>query len=179
MVRFKNRYAVCELVFSKMPQSAPLVETYQVYQAVKQSLLESHGDYGLAALQSSLNVKYLNIKTKIAIIRGERRHFDMVTSSLVFITKAAGTDVVFKTLHVGGSIRSCQKFLIGYHRKNLTKLFPECKTLEEKSEVMKSIMSACDSLEHGHKQMTNQTDSSAAYSALSMLQQGEDEMEDS
>ena len=50
---------------------------------------------------------------------------------------------------------------------------------EEKSEVMKSIMSACDSLEHGHKQMTNQTDSSAAYSALSMLQQGEDEMEDS
>ena len=46
---------MCELVFSKMPQSAPLVETYQVYQAVKQSLLESHGDYGLAALQSSLS----------------------------------------------------------------------------------------------------------------------------
>ncbi|RUS77908.1 hypothetical protein EGW08_014339 [Elysia chlorotica] len=178
MVRFKNRYAICELVFPQTAESGPQMETYQVYQAVKQSLLESHGDYGLAALQSSLSVKYLNIKTNIAIIRGERRHFDMVTSSLIFITEVGGLDVAFRTLHVGGSIRSCQKFLIDYHRKNLAKLFPECETLEGKSEVMKSIMAACDSLVQAHKQQARQAGGIAPYSALSMLQQGEEEMDD-
>ena len=46
---------------------------------------------------------------------------------------------------------------------------------EEKAEVMKSIMAACDSLELGYKQ--SQQESSAPYSALSMLQAGEEEME--
>lgn len=27
-----------------------------------------------------------------------------------------------------GSIRSCQKFVIKYHRENLPRLFPQCKT---------------------------------------------------
>ncbi|GFO21431.1 ribonuclease p/mrp protein subunit pop5 [Plakobranchus ocellatus] len=174
MVRFKNRYALCELMFPGQPETS--VESHQVYQAVKASLLDSHGDFGLAALQSSLSVKYLNIKTNIAVIRGERRHFDMLTSSLVFIRKIGGKDVVFKTLHVGGSIRSCQKFLIGHHRKNLTQIFPSCKTPEERAEGMKSIMAACDTLDWGYS-VYKQTPSQPAYSALSMLQEGDGDEE--
>ncbi|GFR78933.1 ribonuclease P/MRP protein subunit POP5 [Elysia marginata] len=104
----------------------------------------------------------------------------MLSSALVFITKAGGMDVLFKTLHVGGSIRSCQKFLINYHRKNLAQLFPDCKTPEEQADVMKSILAACDSLEMGYKHAQGQVDaSSAPYSALSMLYEAEQKMEDS
>ncbi|XP_059171731.1 ribonuclease P/MRP protein subunit POP5-like [Physella acuta] len=147
MVRFKNRYALCELIFPDQPSGAVNFGS-KLYQEVNRCILENYGDYGVGALQFSLAVKYINIDTKIAIIRGERKHFDMVKSTLPMIRNIGPDKVVFKTLHVGGSVRACQKFLIKYHHKNMAQAYRNCKTDEQRASVLKVIMDACDSLEN-------------------------------
>ncbi|CAG5131660.1 unnamed protein product [Candidula unifasciata] len=148
MVRFKNRYILCEVVFPDKKKEIPRIDTKSVYFAVRDAILDAHGDYGLGAVQFSLSVKYLNIKTNIIIIRVERKHLNIVASSVVFIKKVASHNIIMKTLHVGGSIRACQKFLISYHKKNLPLLYSGCETEEQRAKVMQSIVEACDDLQN-------------------------------
>uniref|UniRef100_A0A0B7B3Z7 Ribonuclease P/MRP protein subunit POP5 n=1 Tax=Arion vulgaris TaxID=1028688 RepID=A0A0B7B3Z7_9EUPU len=150
MVRFKNRYLLCELVFPDTKKESPNIDSKTVYFAVRDAVLDAHGDYGLGAVQFSLSVKYFNIKTNIVIIRVERMYFDIVASSVIFVRKIGIHNVIIKTLHVGGSVRACQKFLITYHKKNLHLLYFNCKTEEQRSKVMQSIVEACDELENQH-----------------------------
>ncbi|KAH9492189.1 RNA-binding protein pop5 [Bulinus truncatus] len=142
MVRFKNRYALCEIVLPGQENHSIPFDKNKIYQAVKASIINNHGDYGLGALQQSLRVNYVNVDTKIAIIRGERRFFQMLTSSLVFIRKVGKHDVIFRTLHIGGSLRQCYKFLIKYHQKNFPLLYQACQTEDEKMKVLESIVEA-------------------------------------
>ncbi|BFZ18277.1 hypothetical protein BsWGS_21316 [Bradybaena similaris] len=170
MVRFKNRYLLCELVFPDKNKEIPPIDTKNVYLAVRDAILEAHGDYGLGAVQFSLSVKYLNIKTNIAIIRVERKHLSIVASSVVFIKKVGSHSIIMKTLHVGGSIRACQKFLIDYHKKNLPLLYSGCETDEQRAKVMQSIVEACDNLQNLTSKAKEVTpDSSMFSSALNNL----------
>ncbi|XP_005112800.1 ribonuclease P/MRP protein subunit POP5 [Aplysia californica] len=147
MVRFKNRYALCEVVTPGTQSSLLEINSQQVYSAVRNVILDTHGEFGLGSLQFSLKVKYLNIETRIVIIRAERRFFHYLSSALVFVKKIGVHNAFLRTIHVGGSIRACQKFLIRFHRQNMTRLFPQCTTDEQRCQVMASIMDACEELE--------------------------------
>ncbi|XP_002734205.1 ribonuclease P/MRP protein subunit POP5-like [Saccoglossus kowalevskii] len=139
MVRFKNRYILCELVFEDDFLVHP-TEERNLYYKIKEAIAKAHGDYGVGVLQGGLSVKYLNVYTNIVFIRARRAYHKLVLSALPFIRSIAKYSCFLNTLHVGGSIRSCQKFLQKYGRQQLAILLRKCKTQEEKQEVQKSIL---------------------------------------
>lgn len=52
---FHFRYLLCELVFPDKKKEIPHIDTKNVYLAVRDAILEAHGDYGLGAVQFSLS----------------------------------------------------------------------------------------------------------------------------
>eukprot|EP00061_Rhincodon_typus_P014483 g41521.t1 len=77
-------------------------------------------------------VKYLNAYTGIVLIRCRKDFYRLLWSAMQLITflesKNQKYPCFFNTLHVGGTIRTCQKFLIQYNRKQLLLLLKDCKT---------------------------------------------------
>ncbi|XP_022095807.1 ribonuclease P/MRP protein subunit POP5-like [Acanthaster planci] len=139
MVRIKNRYFLCELVFEDAVRRALMVGVQHLYSAVKDAVKEVHGDYGAAALAWGLNVKYLNPHTGVMLIRVRRQNQKILSTTLPFIKSVAGYPVTVRTLHISGTIRCCQKFLIKYNRRQLVVLLKQCKTKEERQQVKDSI----------------------------------------
>ena len=87
--------------------------------AVKEAILSLHGDYGLAAVQQSLNIKYLNAVTRVMMIRCPRDHHRGVWSALTTITSLKGVPCAVHMLHVGGTIKSCQRALVKHNQHKL------------------------------------------------------------
>jgi len=179
MVRIKYRYALCEVLKTS---DRALPDETRVFNAIKDAVHDTHGDFGLGMLQTNLRVKYLNIDTNIFIIRAHRDLFHLLASALVFVRsikmgyREPNLDVILKTLHVGGSIRACQKFLVRYHRRNMTLLFPHCVTEEQKAMVMTSIMDACEKLEKHY--MGRRIEEVKPQTALDILTSGGKKEED-
>ncbi|XP_067679996.1 ribonuclease P/MRP protein subunit POP5-like [Haliotis asinina] len=143
MVRVKRRYLVCEVMAEDNTQLQNTKE-YDVYCAVSSAISRAHGDYGMGFLRTSLNVKYLNIGTGMAFIRIRRGAQHLLQTALAFVKKIGNINVSVRTLHVAGTIRSCQKFLIRYHKQHLPDFLEHCSTPEERLRVQRSIKVACE-----------------------------------
>ncbi|XP_033627946.1 ribonuclease P/MRP protein subunit POP5-like [Asterias rubens] len=139
MVRLKNRYFLCEMVFEDPNSRAFSIVTQNIYAAVKSKVRDTHGDYGLAAISWGLSVRYLNSHTGLVMIRVRRHHQKILGSTLPFITSIARCPLSLRTIHVSGTIRSCQKFLVKFNRQQLVVLLRQCKTKEERIQVKESI----------------------------------------
>ncbi|XP_038059390.1 ribonuclease P/MRP protein subunit POP5-like [Patiria miniata] len=139
MVRIKNRYFLCELVFEDAIWRALAVNNQHLYNAVKDAVRQIHGDYGAAAIAWGLNVKYLNPDTGVMMIRVRRQNQKILSTTLPFIKSVASFPVTMRTLHISGTIRSCQKFLVKYNRRQLVVLLRQCRTKEERQKVRESI----------------------------------------
>lgn len=92
-------------------------------------------------------VKYLNAVTGIVFLRFPKRCYRLLWSALPFITsiQARGQKIpcFFNCLYVGGTIRTCQKFLIRYNTRQLHRMLPKCKNEEEKHDIRKAILDCC------------------------------------
>lgn len=68
-------------------------------------------------------------------------------SALPFITslenKGHRYPCFLNTLHVGGTIRTCQKFLIQYNRRQLLILLQNCTDEGEREAIQKSVTKSC------------------------------------
>ncbi|XP_071161338.1 ribonuclease P/MRP protein subunit POP5-like [Mytilus edulis] len=136
MVRFKNRYLVCEVVTDgRKPEFSQM----DFLRCLKDTVSKYHGDYGTGSIMTSLFVKYFNPDTGIIIIRVKRGCHLMIQSTLTFMTKVKDCEVMLHTVHIGGTLKSCQKFLIRYHQKQLATSLKQCKTKEEKTVVGKAV----------------------------------------
>ncbi|KAK2160176.1 hypothetical protein LSH36_138g00026 [Paralvinella palmiformis] len=140
MVRVKLRYLVVEIRPEISKHLQVVTDAGHLYAVIKNKILETHGDFGLASIQRYLNVKYVNPYTNVAIVRTKRGTQDVVSTSLTFLRSLNGSTVVFRTLHVGGTVRSCQKFLAHYHLRQLPQLLHDCKTKSERVAVQKAIL---------------------------------------
>ncbi|XP_069475875.1 ribonuclease P/MRP protein subunit POP5 [Ambystoma mexicanum] len=144
MVKFKSRYLLCEVVLAD-PSDQKVITQELLTRCVKDAIVRMHGDFGLAACTVSLSVKYLNAYTGIVLIRCRKEFYQVVWSSLPFITCLMGRNqqypCFFNTLHVGGTIRTSQKFLIQYNQKQLLALLQNCTSQEEQDSIQRSIMS--------------------------------------
>ncbi|XP_052106966.1 ribonuclease P/MRP protein subunit POP5-like isoform X3 [Mytilus californianus] len=90
MVRFKNRYLVCEVMTDgRKPEFTQM----DFLHCLKDAVSKYHGDYGTGSIMTSLF----------------------------------------------GTLKSCQKFLIRYHQKQLATSLKQCKTKEEKTVVGKAV----------------------------------------
>jgi ribonuclease P/MRP protein subunit POP5 len=116
MVRFKNRYFLIELNWAKQTPPQGVTKDH-LASAIRESLRINFGDFGLNAVIQFLQIKYYNEKTNICIVRSSRERFRMVWASLSFITHMENDDVYMRVLHVGGTLKSCQKQAISFDRE--------------------------------------------------------------
>jgi len=116
MVRFKNRYLLAELRWEdgRRPDT---VTGYNLLNAIKDSLQYNFGDFGLGSNLQSLQVKYFNPTTNMCIVRCNRDHHNIVWAALSFIGVIAKHSVSIHVLHVGGTVKLCQKAAIAYDRE--------------------------------------------------------------
>lgn len=89
---------------------------------IKEAILSLHGDYGLASVQHSLNIKYMNAVTRVLILRCPRDHHKAVWSALTTITSLKQTSCAVHVVHVGGTIRSCQRALVKHNQHKLKEM---------------------------------------------------------
>ncbi|KAK7072229.1 RNA-binding protein pop5 [Halocaridina rubra] len=113
MVRFKKRYIVLEV---ELPPKCKK-EDRLLYFSLKNKIRQLHGEYGEAAVEKGLRVKYVNEQTNIAIISVARYAFKLVASTLPFVTK-----ISLKTLYVGASFKHSLLFIKKHHEKTLRAL---------------------------------------------------------
>ncbi|CAF4287536.1 unnamed protein product, partial [Rotaria magnacalcarata] len=75
-----------------------------------------YGDVGIACFTRNLSITYYNSSTHVAIVRCLRDDKKMLPTAATFIAKLTNDSVECSilTLHVGGSIRQCQKYLVNY-----------------------------------------------------------------
>ncbi|XP_027718623.1 ribonuclease P/MRP protein subunit POP5 [Vombatus ursinus] len=144
MVRFKHRYLLCELV-SEDPRCRACLEERVLFGLVRDAIARVHGAFGAAACAVAFTVKYLNAYTGVVLLRCRKEFYQLLWSALPFITylenKGQRYACFFNTLHVGGTIRTCQKFLIQYNRRQLLILLHNCPDGEERESIKKSVMS--------------------------------------
>ncbi|XP_064793567.1 ribonuclease P/MRP protein subunit POP5 isoform X2 [Oncorhynchus masou masou] len=90
-------------------------------------------------------VKYLNAHTGIVFLRCRKSHYRLIWSALPFITslenRGQRVPCFLNCLHVGGTIRTCQKFLVRYNTQQLHRMLPLCQSEAERSEIRKSVLS--------------------------------------
>jgi len=158
MVRLKQRYVLCEIV---TPDERRLMchtwKSHDVYTCVRNAIVKAHGDYGIAIMQSSLSVKYLNALTRIVLLRVRRGLHHMLIQSLMFVNKLNNQDVFLHTLHISGTIRSCEKFLVRYHYWQLPVLLRDCTTAEERYKVEQSMKKCLEKLTSHTNSSTKRT----------------------
>ncbi|XP_078523820.1 ribonuclease P/MRP protein subunit POP5 [Lissotriton helveticus] len=154
MVKFKSRYLLCEVVLADPLERKNITQELVLYN-LKDALIRLHGDFGWAACTISLSVKYLNAYTGVVLIRCRKEFFQLLWSTLPFITCLVGRNrqypCFFNTLHVGGTIRTSQKFLIQYNQQQLLVLLRDCTSQEERDAIQRSIMS-CSLLDEEEKE---------------------------
>ncbi|KAM3939552.1 ribonuclease P/MRP protein subunit POP5 [Leptodactylus fuscus] len=143
-MRFKYRYFLCELVLQD-PRWKQNISHGTVFHNVREAVVRLHGDFGVAACTLGMSVKYLNAYTGIILLRCRKEFQQLVGSSLPFITSLDNRGQRYacfiNTLHIGGTIRTCQKFLIQYNRKQLILLLKNCSNPEERDAIQRSIAS--------------------------------------
>ncbi|KAM5194014.1 ribonuclease P/MRP protein subunit POP5 [Mantella aurantiaca] len=143
-MRFKSRYFLCELVLED-PRRRQNISHGAVLSNVKEAVARLHGDFGAAAVSIALSVKYLNAYTGIILLRCRKDYHQFLWSSLPFISsldnRGQRYPCFINTLHVAGTIRSCQKFLIKYNRQQLSRLLKNCTNPNERDLIRKSIAS--------------------------------------
>ena len=106
-MRFKNRYLLLEMRFLNQKDRhtalSGLTEK-QLRQVIKDAVLDLHGDHGLACVAHSLNVKYLNVITDIAVLRAPREWYRNVWSAVTTLTSIQDTPCSINVIHIGGVV---------------------------------------------------------------------------
>ncbi|KAL5478181.1 hypothetical protein EMCRGX_G025074 [Ephydatia muelleri] len=142
MVRFKNRYFLVGFRFASQEESARALKILthkSLVDLIRDAILSLHGQYGVSCVQKSLSVKYINVDTSVAIIRCPRDYHRQVWAALTTITNIQQCPCTAQVLHLGGTIQSCQKFLIKYNTQKLRGMLRESDSLAERKRMGEKI----------------------------------------
>lgn len=123
MVRFKNRYLLC-VIDTEYGEDADVfnVQSREILSAVRSSLSLNFGDLAVGQSMASLAVKLWSPALAMCILRCSRDHFRTVWAATSLVASFSGLPqlghVRFSVIHVGGTIRACQKSAAA-HAKNI------------------------------------------------------------
>ncbi|KAK4236256.1 hypothetical protein C8A03DRAFT_45726 [Achaetomium macrosporum] len=128
MVRLKDRYLLVNIIYSDVPpgQAKGAVSDLLLYnqptsselrpqhllKAIRNEVSTLFGDYGLGAVDKSLQVKYLSPATSTMILRVSRAHYRLVWAALSFMDRVPirdGRQCVFRVVRVSGTIRKVEE----------------------------------------------------------------------
>jgi len=117
-MRFKNRYILAEFIFDDGQVDQSLT-TSHIFKQLREQIELEFGDVGAGLVQHSLNVKYYNPITGLAIVRVIREYLHLAKHALLNLNAVRDRTVVVRTLHVAGTIRRCQEVAISHNRRML------------------------------------------------------------
>src|ERR1700722_8145158 len=114
MVRVKRRYFVFQFHFNS--NSTNIIKSSHIHTAFETMIARLYGDVGVARFARNLSIIYYNTSTQISIVRCLRDDKHMLQTAATFISKLTNDQIEcsIQTLHVGGSIRQCKKYLVNY-----------------------------------------------------------------
>lgn len=143
MVRIKHRYLLFDILypptsdskitprdefstFSKSELNA-LIQLHQtspakinprtILSTIRKALQDNYGDTGSGKAGGNLIVKYFSNKTSTGILRCDREQSDLIVAALSLITKIELNFVIFRCLHVSGTIKKCEEYSIDKTRQ--------------------------------------------------------------
>lgn len=125
MVRFKNRYLLCVIEHDSYDNRVlENVVSRSIISVVRTSVQKNFGDVTAGKLASSLAIKFWSPALGLALIRTSRDNFRETWAAVSMIDHLDSSipetvQIRFRVIHVGGTIRSCQKSAVEYSRKIL------------------------------------------------------------
>ncbi|KAN0015850.1 hypothetical protein ACTFIU_005797 [Dictyostelium citrinum] len=119
MVRLKNRYLMAEAIWHDNEKSTQLSESW-LFQFISNEAKEKLGELTYEAFKKTLKIIYVNPDTSIFIIRVSFEYYKSLWTALTLITSYYGVPIYFRMVHVGGSIRCCQKAAIKIFGKQIS-----------------------------------------------------------
>ncbi|EDW41848.1 ribonuclease P/MRP protein subunit POP5 [Drosophila sechellia] len=139
MVRIKNRYIAVQIVPYKPTQSLRLND-HSLTKILLQNVEKYHGVYGLGVIEQGFRVKYINDRTKMAIIRCLHRGQHFVSSVLPLITLIGDVRAKFRTLYIGATIIQCNKFIVKHQKQFLDRTMGQITSAKERQDLFKRVM---------------------------------------
>ncbi|KAF8604598.1 hypothetical protein BDV93DRAFT_532725 [Ceratobasidium sp. AG-I] len=120
MVRFKNRWFLVEFLPCASP--APTFTSKQIYNALRESVIENFGDAGWGAVGGSLTVKYFSPTTQICIVRVARDHHTIAWGGITLLRTLGGATVIPHVIHLSGTLKKSQLATIKHNRNIVARL---------------------------------------------------------
>jgi ribonuclease P/MRP protein subunit POP5 len=119
MVRVKRRYFVFQFHFNS--DSTNLIKSSHIHTTFESMIARLYGDVGVARFTRNLSIIYFNPSTHVSIVRCLRDDKHMLQTAATFISKIIPDQIEcsIQTIHVGGSIRQCKKYLVNYSIEQL------------------------------------------------------------
>lgn len=108
----KNRY----LVMETFCEGEPALSRTVISNAIKESILQNFGEFGLGASLASLQVKYVNPVTRLCVIRCSRMEYERIWCAITFITSISNHPAFFNLLDLSGNIRCCKRAALEYDK---------------------------------------------------------------
>jgi ribonuclease P/MRP protein subunit POP5 len=163
IMRFKNRYFLVEILWeggtdgaassaaaaaesgtkaaaSGSPVGAaasrvvdPTLQSVHLQSSLRSSIRELFGDLTSGMTLQSLHVRYLNALTCSAIVRCSRDEHRTCAMAIALTPHLRGKACTLRTVHLGGTIRSCQKAAVKWQRRRIAELR---KQVEEAAEAV-------------------------------------------
>ncbi|ELU13662.1 hypothetical protein CAPTEDRAFT_150632 [Capitella teleta] len=128
MVRQKNRYILSEIILEGNAYQKASFPAPVIYSSLLRSLQDLHGDFGVAS--NLISVKYVNTSTGILITRTKRSNYQQLLQAMILIKEINKQPLFIRTLHVGGTLRSCRKFLVKHNQEQIRQVFATCSNEE-------------------------------------------------
>jgi ribonuclease P/MRP protein subunit POP5 len=128
IMRFKNRYLLYEVIFedNKIDES---INAGFVYKLLKDNIIYNLGELTWGLILQSYQVKYYNPLTNLLILRAPRDHYKLIQFCATCVTKIKHRSTTMKLIHLGGTIRSCQKAALLHNKILLNQVFAQQKLL--------------------------------------------------
>ncbi|XP_022918640.1 ribonuclease P/MRP protein subunit POP5 [Onthophagus taurus] len=147
MVRHKNRYIVVLITENDTNATKKLhLKPITLSNAIKDTVQQLYGDFGLAAIKAAFTAKYCNELTKIAIIKVRHGPHRFVTSVLPLITSLENKSITINIIHIGATIKQSFKFILEYQERKYYEFVANLKRDEDKKALRESLMDIDDVL---------------------------------
>ncbi|MFH4977530.1 hypothetical protein AB6A40_004239 [Gnathostoma spinigerum] len=143
MVKLKFRYLLAEVLVDE----PGVITERAIYYAIEKCIADLYGDFGVGAAKISLNVKVCDKATSITVIRISFDSVNHLLAAIPFVSFIDKVPAVLRTLHVGATMRSCEKALIRINREKLYSSLKSAKNEAEKKEILKGLKSVTGAIQ--------------------------------
>ena len=134
MVRKKSRYLVAKIQYNDNKIDLNLDQD-MIRNAIRNTVKELFGEYGMATFTQGMFVKYCNPYTGIFFLRVERDYHCHIRTCVSFIKELRQRLCVLSCIHVTGTLKSAERFLLDYNTKKMQVMYDRCKTPLEKQKI--------------------------------------------